>query len=68
LIRRYFGAVWGSSASNVYAIGSSGIYRYDGAIWKLHDPAHGIGLTAIAGSGASDIVIVGIAGRILMLK
>jgi hypothetical protein len=54
--------VWGTSASNVYAVGANAILHYDGTSWtKVHDQ----GGNAVWGSSADDVFVVGSNGRIL---
>ena len=54
--------VWGTSASNVWAVGYETILHYDGATWSpvaVGSPLFGIWLFGIWGSSASDIWAVG---------
>jgi all-beta uncharacterized protein len=62
-----FYGVWGSSATNVYAVGEFGtVVHWDGAVWS---PVDGIPtlhtLNAIWGASATDVFVVGDSGRIL---
>jgi len=56
----YFQAVWGSSATDVYAVSDSTIYRYEGNNWseeryyKLREM-----LCGVWGSSATDVYVVG---------
>jgi hypothetical protein len=53
-------AVWGSSATDVYAVGTDGsISHYDGSAWSpiLHQPQYGF--TGVWGSSASDVFAPG---------
>ena len=66
-------AIWGTSASNVYAVGSNdqagwgSMYRYDGTRWKdvrlswtQGGPIrHGFDLAAIHGTSTADIYVAG---------
>jgi hypothetical protein len=67
-------AVWGTSPSNVYAVGAFGtIVHFDGQSWSPIDLAHDafhIGLATrhlwgVWGSSANDIYIVGDSGMVL---
>lgn len=66
--RTHFSGVWGSSGSNVFAVGepvggsSANIFRYDGQRWSEQPPAPG-DLRGIWGSSASDVFGVGFAGE-----
>jgi hypothetical protein len=51
--------VWGTSASNVWAVGDQTIVHYDGATWAPVAGGSGIVLYSIWGSSASDIWAVG---------
>jgi hypothetical protein len=54
--------VWGSSGTDVYAVGDNAILPYNGSTWtKVHDQ----GGFDVWGSSASDIFVVGTGGRIL---
>ncbi|MEW6142209.1 MAG: IPT/TIG domain-containing protein [Chloroflexota bacterium] len=58
--------IWGTSASNVFAVGSAGmILRYDGRSWKPMASGSASGLYGIWGSSASDVFAVGTDGTIL---
>ena len=59
--------VWGSSSSNVYAVGASGtILHYNGLIWSDDiESATTEGLRTIWGTGSSDIYSGGDSGTIL---
>jgi hypothetical protein len=55
-------AVWGSSSSDVFAVGDIGtILHYDGASWNSMDSGIGHNLWDIWGSSASDIYAVALA-------
>lgn len=65
----YFGGVWGSSASDVFAVGaevSTGgtILHYDGVAWSQMNST-ATGLLGVWGSGQNDIFAVGGGGTIL---
>ena len=52
-------AIWGTSGSNIIAVGTD-IYSYDGSKWRLmHDLEEGVYLQNIWGSSATDIYAVG---------
>jgi hypothetical protein len=58
--------IWGSSASDVFAVGNSGvILRYDGSTWTAMTSGSTRYLRGIWGSSASDIFVVGTGGTIL---
>ncbi|MCB1049055.1 MAG: hypothetical protein H6510_00745 [Acidobacteria bacterium] len=63
---RYFAGVWGTSETNVYAvgyspsIGSYALRRFDGSLWNpLNSPIPLNGLFAIHGWGPQDVLAVG---------
>lgn len=59
-------AVWGSSATNVFAVGEVGsIYRYDGSTWTRQVSGTMANLVAVWGSGPSDVYAVGDEGSVL---
>lgn len=52
-------AIWGTSGSNIIAVGTD-IYNYDGTAWHLmYDLEDGLYLSDIWGSSATDIYAVG---------
>ena len=51
-------AVWGASASAVYAVGSQGVVRYDGQRWGPM-PSGAAGLEDVWGTSATDVWAVG---------
>jgi hypothetical protein len=64
---RYFAGIWGSSATDIYAVGneSSVMYHYDGSAWsKVGGLPGGISFTGIWGSGPADIYAVGTGSNI----
>lgn len=50
-----FMAIWGSSASNVYAVSGSALWHFDGHAWS--DAGRGGG-TDVFGSGADDVWVI----------
>lgn len=53
-------SVWGSSASNVFAVGAGGrILRYNGSSWQPMSSPTARTLARVAGSGPSDVWAVG---------
>jgi len=66
--RSGFSALWGSAASDVWAVGASdrraAIERWDGVMWSAYT-IDAAALTSVWGSGPSDVFAVGEAGTIL---
>ncbi len=62
----YFLGLWGSSASDVWAVGTNIVLHYDGKDWTQApiDTGGFLGLTAVWGSGPKDIWAVGWSGAI----
>src|SRR5215831_18736214 len=59
-------AIWGSEASDVWAVGDSGtILHWDGSAWSSVSSGTTNALRAVWGSGASDVWAVGDFGTIL---
>jgi predicted small lipoprotein YifL len=59
-------AVWGSSPSNVFAVGAGGnILHYDGKSWSSMLQSTPEDLLAIWGSSATDVFAVGVGGTIV---
>jgi len=59
-------AVWGTSATNVYAVGSGGaILHFDGSSWASMASGTSSNLYAVWGSSATDVFAVGFGGTIL---
>lgn len=57
---RWLGAVWGTSASDVYAVGGDGaILHYDGATWSPMASGTKEYLVAVRGTSPSDVVAAG---------
>ena len=53
-------SIWGSSASNVFAVGAGGrILRYNGTSWSPMTSPTGRTLARVTGSGANDVWAVG---------
>jgi hypothetical protein len=52
-------SLWGSSASDVYAVGLGTVLHYDGARWSYVDTSPGQVTSAIWGNGPSDVWIGG---------
>ena len=58
--------VWGSSASNVFAVGDSGVVlRYNGTAWSRMATPTTAQLNDVWGSGASDVYAATSAGQLL---
>jgi hypothetical protein len=58
-----FGGVWGTSASNVFIVGShGGIWHFDGTRWQMMQSPTPLDLHAINGTGPADIYAVGAGG------
>ena len=58
--------VWGSSSSNIFAVGQDGtIIHYNGSDWSAEPSGTGNTLTSVWGSSASDVFAVGRYGTIL---
>jgi|GEM_PF-5466962 len=56
-------AVWASSASDVWAVGASGIaYHFDGARWNRVDTGTDHHLFEVGGTAADDVWAVGVQG------
>jgi PKD repeat protein len=47
--------IWGSSGSDIYAVGSGGILHYDGSTWVENNPT---GAGRIWGTSASDLFVL----------
>ena len=59
-------SVWGSSATNVYAVGAAGtVLRFDGNVWKKVAAGTSKTLRGVWGSSATDVWAVGEAGTVL---
>ncbi len=57
--------VWGSNASNIFAVGASGtIRRYNGSAWSTSTSGTTVQLKSIWGSNASNVFAVGASGTI----
>ena len=58
--------VWGSSATDVFAVGDSGtILHYDGSAWSAMSSGTTNDLAGVWGSSATDVFAVGAGGTIL---
>ncbi|GLC23571.1 Ig-like domain-containing protein [Roseisolibacter agri] len=62
--------LWGTSATNVWAVASEfaatgEIWRYDGTRWTLARASSGVVLYGISGSGGTDVYAVGERGTVL---
>lgn len=58
--------VWGSSATNVFAVGDSGVVlRYNGTTWTRMTTPVTAPLTDVWGSGASDVYATTAAGQLI---
>jgi hypothetical protein len=61
-----FNAVWGTSASNVWAVGSAGLVaHWDGTTWSRVDIGTTRDLTTIGGSSPASVWVAGVQGTIL---
>jgi hypothetical protein len=61
----YLDDVWGSSSTDVFAVGWDTILHYDGSAWSaMSSPSTG-SLKGVWGSSASDVSAVGLNGTIL---
>ena len=59
-------AVWGSSGSDVFAVGERGtILHYDGSAWSAQESGTTLNLNGVWGSSGSDVFAVGLGGTIL---
>ena len=58
--------VWGTSATNVYAVGTDGtILRYDGTSWAAMTSGTTQELRAVWGTSAANVYAVGVGGTVL---
>jgi len=59
-------SVWGSSASDIWAVGSEGcVVHFDGKAWRQLPSITSHNLTAVAGAAADDVWAVGAEGVVL---
>ncbi|MDB4883135.1 MAG: glucosyltransferase-I precursor [Gemmatimonadetes bacterium] len=58
-------SIWGSSSTNVYAVGSSKIQQWNGASWTDVSSGTSSGLLAVWGSSAADVYAGGLAGTLV---
>ena len=65
-VNEWAGAVWGSSSSDIFAVGQSGaIVHFDGQTWSPMTSGTQYHLRAVWGSSSSDVWAVGDHGTIL---
>lgn len=57
--------LWGSSASNVYAVGGTSISQFNGTSWSAVTSGASSGLLAVWGSSASDVYAGGLGGTLV---
>jgi hypothetical protein len=57
--------IWGSSSSNVYAVGGTKIQQYNGSIWTDVSSGASSGLLAVWGSSATDVYAGGLNGTLV---
>src|SRR5205807_1828381 len=58
--------VWGSSASDVFAVGNNGaIVHFNGTAWSAMTSGTSVALRGVWGSSASDVFVTGSSGTIL---
>jgi hypothetical protein len=63
---QYLSSVWGTSSSNVWAVGSGGIIlHYDGTSWSSVPSGTTMGLASVWGTSASDVWAVGAGGAMV---
>ena len=60
-----FGGVWGSSATDVWAVGGTILIHYDGNTWSAQASGTAAQLFGVWGSSATDVFAVGGGGTIL---
>lgn len=59
MARGYYSSVWGSSNSDIFAVGDSGeIIHYDGTAWSIMPTPSGAAQCAVWGSSSSDVFSV----------
>jgi hypothetical protein len=59
-------AVWGSSSSDVFAVGAKGtILHFDGSKWSTMSSGTSVALSAVFGTGASEVYAAGASGTVL---
>ena len=60
--------VWGSSSTNVYAVGHSGrIFHYDGTSWSRMVSGTSETLNGVWGNSGTDVYAVGSAGAFCIM-
>ncbi len=57
--------IWGSSLTNIFAVGKQVILRYDGNVWTKMPDAAFYHLNGVWGSAEEDVFAVGMGGAIL---
>jgi hypothetical protein len=57
--------IWGSSATDVFAVGKSGIIHFDGASWSVQPTPGRPSLLAVWGVGPDEVYAAGEGGRLL---
>lgn len=57
--------LWGTSASNVYAAGARGVFRFDGSAWRQEAVPVQTAMNGVHGTSANDVYVVGFGGAIL---
>lgn len=57
--------IWGSSATNIFAVGDGGVYHYDGSGWFAMPGSTGPNLHAVWGIDRYNVFAAGESGRIL---
>ena len=64
--KEYLSDIWGSSSTDVFAVGSDGaICHYDGSAWTVMPTVTSQSLRAVWGSSGHDVFAVGAAGTML---
>jgi hypothetical protein len=65
-IEQPLNAVWGTSPSNVFAVGQNGIIlHFDGTAWTRQESGVTVNLNGLWGSAANNVLAVGAGGTIL---
>lgn len=59
--------LWGSSATDVYAMAGSALFHFDGKEWKnMEAPTHSLFMQAIHGTSATNVWVAGFNGLALV--